>query len=207
MTRRIALTGGIATGKSHVRARFEALGLPTIDADTLARRAVDPGTAGLAAVTARFGAEVLDADGALDRRKVADVVFADAQARRDLEHIVHPFVRQAIDDWFASLDETGRPVGIADIPLLYETGREADFDAVVVVACEPATQLARVMARDGLSEAEAQLRIAAQLPIEEKIRRAEYVIRTDGSLDETDVQVRAVLDAVRAGGGHEPGRI
>jgi len=190
--RRIALTGGIATGKSHVRARFEALGVPTIDSDVLAREAVAPGTPGLAAVVYRFGRDLLDAGGALDRQKLATMVFADPDARKALEAIIHPHVRQATDQWFADLDPLQHPYAIADIPLLYEVGREGDFDAVIVAACDPDTQVRRVMKRDGVSEAEARQRLAAQSPIEDKIRRADYVIRTDGTVADTDEQVRDI---------------
>jgi len=190
--RRIALTGGIATGKSDVRSRFEALGVPTIDSDVLAREAVAPGTPGLAAVVSRFGRGVLDDRGALDRQKVARIVFADPDARKALEAIVHPEVRRATEAWFDSLDPARHRCAIADIPLVYEVGRDRDFDAVIVAACAPATQLRRVMERDGLSEPDARQRIAAQLPIEEKIRRADYVIRTDGTCEESDQQVRSV---------------
>lgn len=189
--RRVALTGGIATGKSHVRAAFEQLGVPTIDADTLARAAVAPGTAGLAAVMQRFGPDVLDPTGALDRKRLAAIVFRDPDARRDLEQIIHPAVRLEIDAWFATL-APGHRFAIADIPLLYETGRDRNFDAVIVTTCEPATQIRRVMTRDGVSEAEAVQRIAAQMPAEDKVRRATYVIRTDGAFDDTRVQVRAI---------------
>ena len=190
--RRIALTGGIATGKSHVLARFEALGVPTIDADVLAREAVAPGTPGLSAVVDRFGRDVLDANGALDRQQMAKLVFADPDARKALEAIIHPHVRQATDQWFASLEPHQHPYAIADIPLLYEVGREQDFDSVIVAACDPEAQMRRVMKRDGISEAEARQRLAAQLPIDEKVRRADYVIRTDGSFEETDRQITDV---------------
>jgi len=196
--RRVALTGGIATGKSHVRARFEQLGVPTIDSDTLARDAVAPGTAGLAAVVQRFGREVLAPDGSLNRARLAAIVFADVLARRDLEAIIHPEVRSATDAWFDSLDPAVHPFAVADIPLLFEVGRERDFDAVVVVACDPETQVRRVMARDSLSEAEARQRLAAQLPIAEKIGRAHWVINTDGSYDDTNAQVDAVIAALRS---------
>jgi dephospho-CoA kinase len=197
--RRIALTGGIATGKSYVRSRFQAYGVPTIDSDVLAREAVARGTPGLAAVVSRFGRDVLDAGGALDRQKLGKIVFADPEARKALEAIVHPEVRGATERWFASLDPTRHPFAIADIPLLYEVGRDHDFDTVIVAASTPEVQLRRVMQRDGLSEAEARQRIAAQLPIDEKVRRADYVIRTDGTFDETDRQVRALVDTLTRG--------
>jgi len=196
--KRVALTGGIATGKSHVRAEFERLGVPTIDADTLARDAVAPGSPGLAAVVARFGPDILTAEGSLDRRKLGAIAFSDPAARRDLEQIVHPIVRARTDAWFAALDPA-HPFAVADIPLLYEAGREADFDAVIVTACSEETQLRRVMRRDSITEAEARQRIAAQLPTAEKVRRADYVIDTDGSFEETNQQVRRVYEALTRG--------
>ena len=190
---RIALTGGIATGKSYVRRRFETLGVPTIDADALAREVVRPGTAGLAAIVGRFGPGILQNDGTLDRPALASIVFADEIARRDLERIVHPAVRGAIARWQEDL--AARPAGrrppysLADIPLLYETGREGDFDLVIVAACGAETQVERVMTRDGASEAAARARLAAQLPIDDKARRADIVIRTDGTFADTDRQI------------------
>jgi dephospho-CoA kinase len=189
--RRIALTGGIASGKSYVRARFDTLGIPTIDADVLARDVVARGTPGLAELIGRFGNGVLQATGELDRKKLAAIVFADAEARRDLEAIVHPRVRAAMERWFASL-APATPLAIADIPLLYESGRDAEFDAVIVAAADPETQVRRTMARDGMSEKEARARLAAQLPIDAKAGRADYVIRTDRTFDDTDRQVDAV---------------
>jgi dephospho-CoA kinase len=188
------LTGGIATGKTYVRQQLDRLGVPTIDADALAREAVAPGTAALAAVVGRFGPQVLSPGGTLDRQKLASIVFAEPEARLALEAIIHPEVRRAIDDWFAGLDAEKHPFAIADIPLLYEVGRDRDFDAVIVVGCEPETQIRRVMERDPVSEQEARQRIAAQLPIEEKVRRADYLIRTDGRFEDTDRQVAALLE-------------
>ena len=187
--RRIALTGGIATGKSHVRARFESLGVPTIDSDLIAREVVEPGSPSLTAIVQRFGPHLLDSHGALDRKKMADIVFSDPDARKALEAIVHPEVRRATDAWFAGLDPRQHRFAIADIPLLYEVNRDRDFDAVIVVACRPDVQLRRLMKRDGLSEADAVRRIDAQLPIEDKVGRADFVIRTDGSFDDTHRQV------------------
>jgi dephospho-CoA kinase len=193
---RVALTGGIATGKSYVRVRLEELGVPTSDADTFARAVVAPGTIGLEVVVQAFGHDVLDATGGLDRRKLGAIVFADPAKRRQLEEIVHPAVREATDAWYAHL-EPAVPFAVADIPLLYETGRERDFEKVIVVACEPETQVKRVMERDHLSEADARQRIHAQLPIAEKVRRADYVIRTDGSFEDTDTQVRGIVEALQ----------
>jgi dephospho-CoA kinase len=189
--RRVALTGGIATGKSHVRARFEHLGVPTIDADVLAREAVAPGTAGLAAVAERFGRNVLLPDGSLDRRALAKIVFPEPESRKALEAIVHPYVRRRTNEWFDGLDVDRHRYAIADIPLLYEVNRHRDFDAVIVVACRPEAQLRRLRDRS-ISEAEARQRLAAQLPLDDKIARADHVIRTDGSFEETDRQVLAL---------------
>jgi dephospho-CoA kinase len=195
--RRVALTGGIATGKSHVRAEFERLGVPTIDADVLARDAVAPGSPALAAIADRFGRDVIDSNGALDRRKLAALVFTDPMARRDLEAIVHPIVRARIDAWFEAID-TRHAFAVADIPLLYETGREREFQAVIVTACDPDTQVRRVMNRDSITEQEARQRIAAQFPTDEKVRRADHVITTDGSFDDTNGQVRRVMTALNS---------
>jgi dephospho-CoA kinase len=188
---RVALTGGIATGKSHCAARLAALGAPVIDADILARDAVAPGTPGLAAVAARFGDPVLAADGSLNRSSLASIVFADPAARADLEAIVHPVVYDRIRRWFEDLEghESGPPAAFACIPLLYETRREDDFDRVVVAACPRPQQIERLMARDGLSLNDARARLASQWPIEEKARRADYVIDTSGTFEETNRQV------------------
>ena len=188
---RVALTGGIATGKSYCLARFASHGVPTIDADLLARDAVAPGSAGLRAVAERFGSGVLAADGTLDRPALGRIVFRDGRARAALEAIIHPEVYRRIRVWFAGLPTSAR-LAIADIPLLFETGQEHEFDAVIVTACEPEEQLRRMVARDSLPESEARERLASQLPIDEKIKRAGYVIHTDRGFAETDAQVRDV---------------
>jgi dephospho-CoA kinase len=192
---RVGLTGGIATGKSYVVRQFRDAGVPVVDSDVLAREAVAPGTPGLAAIVARFGADVLSG-GELDRARLGDIVFRDAEARRDLEAIVHPVVRRGVAEFFRAL-APDTPLAIADIPLLYETHGERGFDKIIVVACAPETQLARIMARDGLTRDAAERRVAAQLPVEEKVRRADYVIRTDGPYEETNAQVATVLAALR----------
>lgn len=192
-----ALTGGIATGKSYCLGRFASFGVPVIDADKLARDAVAPGTPGLSAVVARFGPSVLKPDGTLDRSALARIVFSDRRARADLEAIVHPDVYRRIREWAVNLPPYTR-VAIPDIPLLFETGHEHDFDNVIVCACEPEEQIRRLIARDGLSDADARARLAAQWPIEDKVVRGDYVIRTDGSYADTDRQIRDVLDRLNA---------
>jgi dephospho-CoA kinase len=197
---RVALTGGIATGKSVCLARFAACGAPTIDADVLARQAVAPGTAGFAAVRSRFGAAVIRPDGGLDRERLGQLVFADEGARRALELIIHPTVYAAIQRWFDGLAGPGHHLAaIADVPLLYESGHEGDFDLVVVAYCPAERQLARLRARSAFSEAEAKRRIAAQLPIDEKARRADVLIDTSGSIDDTHAQVDALWSRIKTG--------
>jgi dephospho-CoA kinase len=192
-----ALTGGIATGKSYCVARFASLGVPVIDADRLARVAVAPGTPGLAAVIARFGPDILLPDGALDRASLARIIFADRAARADLEAIIHPDVYRRIREWSVNLPPQ-TPVAIADIPLLFETGHDHDFDRVIVCACDPDEQVRRLVTRDGLTYADARARLAAQWPIDEKVQRADYVIRTDGSFADTDAQVTGIYERLRS---------
>lgn len=190
--KRIALTGGMGTGKSHVRAVFAALGVPTIDADTLARDVVAHGTPGFDAVVAKFGRGILNADGDLDRRALAAQVFADPAKRHDLEVILHPRIKGAIDQWFASLNPDAQRFAIADIPLLYEVGLDKEYDEVIVTSCSPDTQKKRIMARDNLDAAEVQGRLDAQLPMAEKVERATYVVDTSGTLVQTNAQVHAL---------------
>jgi dephospho-CoA kinase len=190
--RRVALTGGIASGKSSVLRRFAHHGIPTIDADRLAHDVLGPGTPGAARVASRFGPGVMTSGGRVDRRALAAVVFNDPGARADLEGIVHPAVYDAIHQWFALLDPA-TPAAVADIPLLFETGHERNFDLVVVAACAPDEQVRRLLARDRLSEADARQRLAAQWPIAEKRAMADVVIDTSGSHEDTDAQVDALV--------------
>jgi dephospho-CoA kinase len=192
---RAALTGGIATGKSYCLARFAECGAAVIDADHLAHEAVALGTPGLARVVARFGSGVLLPDGSLNRRALGQIVFSDRAARANLEAIIHPEVYQRITEWFANLP-SGTRLAIADIPLVFETGHQHDFDCIIVCACDPAEQLRRIMSRDGLSEEAARARLDAQWPIGDKVARADYVIATDGSFGETTRAVREVYRAL-----------
>jgi len=195
---KVALTGGIATGKSYVLEQFRRRGVPCLDADSLAHGVTAAGTEATSAIAARFGADVLDTEGNIDRARLGSIVFADAGARRDLEALVHPGVYRAIAAGLRAFELLDAPpLAVVDVPLLYETGHADEFDRVVVTACAPEVQLARLLKR-GLSEDQARQRIAAQWPTEKKAARATFVIRTDGTFEETDRQVERVLEALRA---------
>lgn len=193
---RVALTGGIGTGKSVVLARFAELGAAVVDADTLAHEALRAGSLGCVAVRQRFGDEVVGPGGEVDRARLGALVFADDQARRDLEAILHPAVYQAIEAWMRAREGAGVRIAIAEIPLLFETGHQGRFSCVIVTACAEGEQVRRVMARSRSSEAEVRRRMAAQWPSAEKARRADYVISTDGSIEETRRQTEAVWEAL-----------
>ena len=196
---KVALTGGIATGKSYVLDELRRRGVPCLDADELAHGVEAAGTEATAAIAARFGAGVIASNGAVDRSKLGPIVFADPVARRDLEAIVHPAVYRAIAAGLRAFALVGDyPFAVVDIPLLYEAGAEKDFDKVIVTVCPPATQLARLVER-GMSEDAARQRLAAQWPTEKKAARADFVIRTDGTYDDTDRQVDEIARILRAG--------
>jgi len=200
-TLRVALTGGIATGKSYVAKRVIALGIPVIDADSLAHDVMAAGTQATAAILSRFGGQVAAPDGSIDRTKLGPIVFSDAAARRDLEAIVHPAVYQAIAAAIEAFESGGiDSIVIVDIPLLFETSTAEQFDYVIATACEPTTQVRRLLAR-GLSEEAARQRLSAQLPVNEKAARADFVIRTDGSFPETDAQVDTIVEQLRSSAG------
>lgn len=165
---------------------LRAAGVSTVDADQLAREVVRPGTPGLAAVVGRFGQGVLLPDGQLDRAALGRVVFEDALARQELEAILHPLVRAGIEAFFARLPPS--VAGVAEVPLLYETGWVTSFDRAVVTACRASTQRARLVLRDGLTAAAADQRLAAQWPIEDKARIADAVVVTEGSMAATLAQ-------------------
>jgi dephospho-CoA kinase len=197
VTRKVALTGGIATGKSYVATRLKEAGVPLVDADMLSREVVAPGTPGLAAVRKRFGPDAVRRDGTMDRVRVGQIVFKDKRARLDLEAIVHPAVGRAINQFFDDLPKR-TPFAVADVPLLYETGRDKEFHVVIVVACPRDMQLQRLMERSKLSKEDAERRLNAQLPIDQKVKKATHVIRTDGTFDETNAQVDALIQALTA---------
>jgi dephospho-CoA kinase len=189
--RLIGLTGGIATGKSTVARMLAERGATVIDADELARRVVEPGQPAYAAVVERFGAEVVKPDGTLDRGRLGAVVFADPNARRDLERITHTRIGELMQRRIADAFAHDAPVAVVDIPLLYEATRDDMFEGVLLVYAPRAEQLRRMVSRDGFSEAEATARLDAQLPIESKRNLATWVIDNGGDLRDTERQVAA----------------
>lgn len=188
----IGLTGGIASGKSTVSNQLAALGITVVDADKLARQVVAPGSAGLAEVVSVFGTSVLTPDGELDRERVGGLVFNDPEARAKLNAIIHPLIRQRSVELIAAAQSTATPYVVYEAPLLVETGAHRRMSGLIVVAAQPRRQLARVQSRDGLDEAAASARIAAQLPLETKIAAADWVIHNDGALSELIEQTQTV---------------
>jgi dephospho-CoA kinase len=193
---RVALTGGIATGKSTVARVLRDHGVATIDADRLARDAVAPGSAGFAAVVSRFGPAVVRPAGDLDRAALGRLVFADRGAREALEQLIHPYVRVEIDRFFT--ERRPDDPAVAEIPLVYETGWFTSFDLVIVAACRPETQAQRLRDRDGLADEDARARLAAQWPIADKARLADAVIVTEGERAATEAEVAALARWLRA---------
>jgi len=194
---KVALTGGIATGKSHVLERFRARGVPCLDADVLAHGVTAAGTEATTAIAARFGAGILAPDGSVDRAKLGPIVFADPTARRELEAIVHPAVYRAVAAGVRAFELIGDdPFAVVDVPLLYETGAEKDFDRVIVTACSPQTQMVRLRER-GMTEDAARQRLAAQWPTDEKTARADFVVNTEGTFEETNQQVDAIFRSLQ----------
>ena len=195
---KVALTGGIATGKSYVLDEFRRRGVPCLDADLIAHGVMAPGTEASTAIAARFGTDMLDATGAVNRAKLGSIVFADASARRELEAIVHPAVYRSILAGLRAFELIGGySFAVVDVPLLYETGGEKHFDRVVSTTCPEELQMARLAER-GLSPEAARQRLAAQWPADQKAARAEFVIKTDGTFEDTDRQVGEVLLKLRA---------
>jgi dephospho-CoA kinase len=199
---RVGLTGGIGSGKSAVSALFQARGAALVDADVNARAVVAKGTPGLAAVVAAFGDEILQAGGELDREALGRIVFADPDQLARLNAIVHPLVGEESARQIALAEASGAPVLIHDVPLLVENKLQDRYDAVVVVAASPETQVERLTRLRGMSRQDAEARIAAQASLADKLAAATYVISNDGPLEELPPQVdrvwRALLTAKEA---------
>jgi dephospho-CoA kinase len=192
------LTGGIASGKSTVAARLRAHGLALIDADELAREVLRPGSEGLCEVIRVFGAPVLDSSGALDRKALARVIFADRAKRLELNAITHPRIAALSRERVAELAGHGEPLACYEAALIVENGVADAFRPLVVCACPEDLQVARLLAREGVSQEEALARIRAQKPTSEKVAVADHVIDTTGSLDDNARQTDDVLRQICA---------
>ena len=194
----VGLTGGIAAGKSTVARSFMALGVPVVDADKLARDAVAPGSEGLAEIVAAFGPEVLLADGNLDRKALGARVFADASLRAKLNAITHPRIGQLGARQIAEHGQRGATYVIYEAPLIVENGLHRAMQALVVVSVDPVVQLARLIKRDGLTQSEAEARIAAQMPLEKKLEVADFVIDNSGEPEVVAERVHEVHGLILA---------
>lgn len=196
---RAGLTGGIAAGKSTVGAMFIELGCRLIDSDRITHQLFNPGQAVHAAVVREFGAGILGADGAIDRKILGEIVFKDAAARHKLNSLVHPAVIQRQKDWLDEVQKQDpRAIAIVDAALMIEAGTYKNYDKVIVVTCSPEVQRQRLKARSTLSDEQIESRIRSQMPMEEKVQFADFVIDNSGALDATRAQVRRVYEQLRA---------
>lgn len=193
----VALTGGIGSGKTTAARFLEKNGAVTVSADKLAHVVTAPGSSGLAAVAARFGPGILDPSGALDRKKLAAIIFSDSKARADLESITHPLIRRAAADAFIRAQNQSAPLIIYDVPLLFEAGLDKlGFKAIAVVTAPPEQIEARLLAR-GLEPAEIKKRIASQLPLTEKARRADFVLDNSAGLDALERRCQELFNKLK----------
>ena len=197
---RIGLTGGIGSGKTLVARLFKDFGAAIVDADAIAREVTAPGGPAYEGIVGAFGPAVVRADGTLDRKALGDRVFADASARLRLNALTHPHIRRRMAEEASRLGSLpGVEVIVLDIPLLLETsdGRDLGLDGIVVVDADDNVRVGRLVARDGLSEVDARRRLAAQMPLREKVARADWVIDNNGSPDHTREQVRTLWETIR----------
>jgi dephospho-CoA kinase len=188
----VGLTGGIASGKSTVAKMLASLGAPIVDADQVAREVVQPGQPAHEEIVAAFGRDILLADGAIDRKKLGALVFADADQRRRLNAITHPRIAAETQKRLTALGAAGARVAVYEAALLVENGIHRGLGGLIVVACSEAEQIQRAMKRDSLSLEEATRRMRAQAPLEDKVAAATWVIDTNGPMEATRKQVEKV---------------
>ena len=194
----IGLTGGIASGKSTVSAILRRLGAQVIDADALAREIVEPHQPAWIEIVNTFGKEILQADQTLDRKKLRKLVFDEPKARKRLEAITHPKIRQLAQRKIADSAATGAPLVVYEAPLLFETGIHLWLRPVILVACETAAQKRRLRQRDNLSAAEIEQHLGAQMSLEEKRKLADYVIDNNGTLEDVENTVERLVQMILA---------
>lgn len=196
----LGLTGGIATGKSSVAEMFARMGAHTLDADDVSRIVMSPGHDAYDSVVKRFGSAILSPDGTIDRAKLRGIVFADADARHDLEQIVHPAIHRYERDWREKIvSKQPDAVLITHAALILERGTHTRFDGVIVVTLDEETQIQRAMCRDGAPREAVEKVVRAQMPTAEKQRFATYVVDNSGTLAETEAQVRIIWEQIQKG--------
>lgn len=196
---KLGLTGSIGVGKSFVAGVMRELGCHVLDADQTAREVVEPNTPGLKAVVEAFGAEILTADGKLDRKKLGALVFADEAKRKLLNSILHPFIIERQDEQMRAWEkEDPNGIGVVDAALMIESGGYKRFDKLLVVHCDPEEQLKRLMARDNLTLAEAQRRVAAQMSQQEKLKYADFTIDTSSGFEDTRRQTELLIERLKS---------
>lgn len=194
MGKTIGLTGSVATGKSTVSNMIQQAGIPLVDADIAARKVVEPGTEGLKEIVAYFGEEILLADGTLDRAKLGEIIFKDNEKREKLNEITHPRVKDYMLEARERFFRAGEELVFFDIPLLFESHLESLVDQIVVVWTTPETELKRLMERNNLTKEDALRRIESQMGIDEKARKADFVIDNNESLEKTQKQVYTFIE-------------
>lgn len=193
----VGLTGGISTGKSTVARILRHVGIPVIDADELAKEVVKAGTKGYEEVVKAFGADAVQPNGELDRKKIGAQVFADKNKLSQLESIIHPKVRALTLQKKEELERAGAALAFYDVPLLFEKKMEDLFNQIVVVSCRSDIQKKRMIERDGFSEEEAQRRIASQLPLEQKIKSAHFTLENNGTVQDLELKVNELVSKLR----------
>jgi dephospho-CoA kinase len=197
---KVGLTGGIATGKTTVASMLRDRDVPVLDADTLGHELLEPGQAAYDEVVAVFDEDILDANGKVNRAKLGGVIFADAQKRARLNQILHPRILDIVQKWFAALDEPDGPeFAVVEAALIFEARYNRNLDKLMVCWCRPEQQMERLTLR-GLSLGEAQQRIAAQLPLDQKRKLADEEIDCSGSIEETQRQVNQTVEKLKLAG-------
>ncbi|EJM3218598.1 dephospho-CoA kinase [Listeria monocytogenes] len=194
MGKTIGLTGSVATGKSTVSSMIQQAGIPLVDADIAARKVVEPGTEGLKEIVAYFGEEILLADGTLNRAKLGKIIFKDKEKREKLNEITHPRVKEYMFEARERFFRAGEELVFFDIPLLFESHLESLVDQIIVVWTTPETELKRLMERNNLTKEEALARINSQIGIDEKAKKADFVINNNESLEKTQKQVYTFIE-------------
>lgn len=197
---RVGLTGGFGAGKSTVAGWLREAGIPVLDADVIAHELLAPGGGGVEPVIAAFGESVQDAEGGVNRAVLGKIAFGDAGARKRLEGILHPKIVAASNLWLEEMDRRGHAAAAVEAALIFEAGTARRFDQVIAVVCPPEIRLARRKLIGDRAAAEAEARVAAQWPDEEKARRADWVVDNSGEPEATRAQVQALVERILAGG-------